>query len=72
MNNQDLPIGYVFEDVIVFVEVVIERIPDPVDPTGFFDGIQESEIRIQKILRDGQVYIIRDGVVYNIMGQRVK
>ena len=72
MNNQDLPIGYVFEDVIVFVEVVIERIPDPVDPTGFFDGIQESEIRIQKILRDGQVYIIRDGVVYNIMGQRVR
>ena len=72
MNNQDLPIGYVFEDVIVFVEVVIERIPDPVDPTGFFDGIQDSEVRIQKILRDGQVYIIRDGVVYNIMGQRVR
>ena len=70
VNKQDLPMGYVFEYSVMFIEVDIERIPDL--PTGFIDDIANDQLSVQKILRDNQVYIIRDGSVYNIMGQRVK
>jgi len=40
-------------------------------PAGF-ESIQNSEIRSQKILRDGQIFILRDGKVYTITGQPVK
>ena len=70
VNNQDLPMGYVFEEPIMFINVIIERIPDL--PTGFIDGIANDPSSVLKILCADQVYIIRDGIIYNIMGQRVK
>ena len=36
------------------------------------EGIQPSEISIQKVLRDGQLLIIRDGRTYNAQGGLVK
>ena len=35
------------------------------------DNVQAETILVQKILRDGQVLIIRDGKIYNMMGQMV-
>ena len=51
-----------------------------VNLTAFFDvatGVEEvsgqtSEISSQKILRNGHLYIIRDGKVYNVQGIRVE
>lgn len=33
---------------------------------------QESRVKSYKILRDGQLLIVRDDVVYNVIGERVK
>lgn len=40
------------------------------DPTDI-ENVQRSEIGIQKILRDGQVLIIRNGETYDLNGRRV-
>jgi len=36
------------------------------------ESIQTSEVGIQKLLHEGQLYIIRDGKVYNVTGNCVK
>ena len=36
------------------------------------ESIQNSDVRIQKIIRDGQLIIIKDGVEYNVMGTELK
>ena len=40
-------------------------------PTGI-ESIQPSAISVQKIIRDGQIFILRDGKVYTVTGQEVK
>ena len=40
-------------------------------PTGV-ESIQHSAISIQKIIRDGQLFIIRDGKTYNAQGVEIK
>ena len=35
------------------------------------ESIQDSEVRIQKVLRNGQVIIVRDGKEYSILGVRL-
>lgn len=35
------------------------------------ENIQPSEVRTQKVLRDGQIIIIRDGKAYNAQGQMI-
>ena len=42
------------------------------EPTQGIENIQPSEVRTQKVIRDGQVLIIRNGVVYNAQGAIVK
>ena len=45
----------------------------PVGGTGTgIESIQPSAISSQKVLRDGQIYIIRDGKTYTIMGAEVR
>ena len=34
--------------------------------------VQKSEVSVQKVLRDGQLIIIRDGREYNVLGGRLK
>ena len=36
------------------------------------ENIQPSEVRSQKILRDGQLYLLYEGRMYNVQGQSVK
>ena len=36
-------------------------------PTGM-ESIQPSEISIQKIIRDGQLIIVKDGKMFNVLG----
>ena len=36
------------------------------------ESVQNSDVRIQKIIRDGQLFIIRDGKMYNAQGQVIK
>ncbi len=36
------------------------------------DSIQTSEVSVQKVIRDGQVLILRDGRTYNILGVTVE
>ena len=49
---------------------------DPTDPVipgdQGFESIQNSEIRIQKTLENGQVVIVREGQKYNVLGGRIK
>ena len=40
--------------------------------TTDIEGIQPSDVRSQKVLRNGQLIIIRNGVEYNANGQIVK
>ena len=40
--------------------------------TQDIEGVQSTEYRVQKILRDGHIYILRNGVEYNVNGQMVK
>lgn len=40
-------------------------------PTAI-DDVQSNDTKVQKILRDGQVIIIRDGIEYNAFGQRIQ
>lgn len=43
---------------------------EPIDPSGF-ETIDASEPTVQKIIRHGQLIIIRGGVEYTITGQRL-
>ena len=71
LNNSDLPLGYKFEYGSETITVDLDRIPDL--PTGFIEGANaEADAKALKVLRDGQILIIRDGKTYSIMGQRVK
>ena len=36
------------------------------------ESIQNSEVSVQKVIRDGQVLILRDGRTYNILGVTVE
>lgn len=40
-------------------------------PTGI-ESVQTSSVSVQKMMQDGQIYIIRDGKMYNAQGQLVK
>lgn len=40
-------------------------------PEGM-ESVQDSESRVQKVLRDGQVIIVREGKEYNIIGVRLR
>jgi lipoprotein-anchoring transpeptidase ErfK/SrfK len=49
-------------------DVVLEPVWE--DGSGI-ESIQKSEISIQKVIKDGQLYLIYDGVTYNMMGFRL-
>lgn len=36
------------------------------------ESVQNTDISIQKIIRDGQLFIIRDGKMYNAQGQIIR
>ena len=36
------------------------------------ESVQNSDVRIQKIIRDGQLFIIRDGKMYNVQGIQIR
>ena len=42
------------------------------DPTTSVEDINANAVEVKKIVRDGQVLIIRDGKTYNMMGQVVE
>ena len=42
------------------------------ETTTGIESIEPSTIRVQKIFRDGKVYILRDGKLYTILGQDIK
>ena len=48
------------------------RIVEREDNTTEIESIQSSAVSIQKVLRDGQLIIIRNGVEYNAKGQMIK
>ncbi|MBR0195625.1 MAG: hypothetical protein IJQ32_05240 [Paludibacteraceae bacterium] len=43
----------------------------PKNTTGI-ESIQMSEVSVQKVLRNGQLFLIRNGVEYTVNGQRIK
>ena len=69
-NDMDLPTGYKFVEPVMYVVVEIERIPDP--HTGFINTEFGEEGKTIKFIQNGQVFIQRDGMIFNILGQRVK
>lgn len=46
---------------------------DPVIPGDQgLEGVQNTEYRVQKLMENGQVVIVREGVKYNVLGGRIK
>jgi len=50
----------------------VELVPVWGEPQEGIETVRTSDIKIQKVLLDGQLIIIRDGVAYTIMGAKVK
>ena len=69
-NDMDLPAGYKFVEPVMYVVVEIERIPDP--HTGFINTEFGETDKTIKFIQNGQVFIQREGMIFNILGQRVK
>ena len=46
--------------------------PDYIVPFQDIERVQDSELSIQKVLIDGQIYIIRENAIYTLQGVRVK
>ena len=44
----------------------------PSDIATGIEGIQSTEYGVQKVLKDGQIFILRDGKTYTTQGQEVK
>ena len=49
-------------------DVVLEPVWQ--DGSGI-ESVQESDVRIQKVIRDGQLLILRDGKAYNVLGAMI-
>lgn len=69
LNASDLPIGYSFAADKEFVVVTINYVERP---QGFEEIVVEKTAKAQKILYNGQIFILRDGKMYTIMGQLVR
>jgi hypothetical protein len=54
----------------VWKEFLIEAAPEE-QPTGL-DNVQSDHVQCTKVLRDGVLYIMHNGTLYNVQGQRVK
>ena len=55
----------------VYVYAYYRKYAEPSPATGVED-IQPSEVSYQKVLRNGQVLILRNGETYTITGARVQ
>ena len=69
LNASDLPIGYSFAADKEYVVVTINYVECPL---GFEEIVVEKTVKAQKILYNGQIFILRDGKMYTIMGQLVR
>ena len=56
-------------DKVIPVTVVVSAQPTP-DPQEGFESVQKSDVRSQKIIRNGQVLIRRNGEFYSVFGVR--
>ena len=55
---------------VCFIAVVTPQgAEEPQTPTSIEENVMQSVVRSTKVLRDGQVVIIRDGKEYNALGQ---
>lgn len=54
----------------------VNKIAWMTEPVGGATGIdqigQEPQVKSQKLIKDGQLYILRDGKIYNVMGIEIK
>ena len=41
-------------------------------PEQGIEGVQSTEYRVQKVIRDGQLYILKNGILYNAQGAIVR
>lgn len=55
-------------DTIITASFISIEIPTPVEDML----VDESTSRVRKVLRDGQLLIIRDGVEYSVMGCKLR
>jgi hypothetical protein len=45
----------------------------PIEPTpNAIDNVQQSTANTEKFLHNGQLFILRDGKTYNVMGMEIK
>lgn len=63
-----------FDDIPINLEVSLEfppYEPEADDPTGV-ENVQTNPVQATKLIENGVLYILRDGVKYNVQGARVK
>jgi len=58
-------------DVKIPITVYVSPLPTPEGAATGMEGIQESEISSQKIIRNGQMLIIRNSEVYSVTGLKI-
>ena len=72
-NDSDLPLGYLFENPIMWVDVLINRIPDlPTAIEDTFEVNSADDMNIRKVLRNGHIYIITPNGTFDIVGRKVQ
>ena len=58
-------------DVKIPITVYVSPLPTPEGAATGMESIEESEISSQKIIRNGQMLIIRNGEVYSVTGVKI-
>ena len=61
----------VTQDSAFVAEFAKKEEPEPKPEEGL-DGVQSTEYRVQKTVIDGQLYIMYEGTMYDVQGNRVK
>ena len=65
-----------FQSVVTLVEAMNTYCPYPCDPEIIEVGIQETtsdnQTGVRKVIRDGHLYILRDGETYSLDGKKIK
>ena len=57
-------------DVVIPITVIVSAQPTPDPATGMEDV--ESTMEVRKVVRDGKVFIIRNGITYTVTGAKVE
>lgn len=57
---------------VAFIERITYTVGDNCDPQTGFENLPSVNNHVRKIIENGNIYILRDGVKYNLLGSKVE